>query len=51
MPDQPEARILIIEDEKAMVAGLQFNLEARGYRVSAVSGPSRARGIRPRSVR
>jgi len=35
MPDQPEARILIIEDEKAMVAGLQFNLEARGYRVSA----------------
>ena len=35
MPDPPEARILIIEDEKAMVAGLQFNLEARGYRVSA----------------
>jgi len=35
MQDPPEARILIIEDEKAMVAGLQFNLEARGYRVSA----------------
>ena len=35
MPDRDEARILIIEDEKAMVAGLQFNLEARGYRVSA----------------
>lgn len=35
MPDRPEARILIVEDEKAMVAGLQFNLEARGYRVSA----------------
>ena len=35
MPDQPGARILIIEDEKNMVTGLQFNLEARGYRVSA----------------
>jgi DNA-binding response OmpR family regulator len=35
MPDRPEARILIVEDEKAMVAGLQFNLEARGYRTSA----------------
>jgi len=35
MPDPPGARILIIEDERAMVTGLQFNLEARGYRVSA----------------
>jgi len=35
MPDRLEARILIIEDERAMVTGLQFNLEARGYRVSA----------------
>lgn len=35
MLDQPEARILIIEDERSMVTGLQFNLEARGYRVSA----------------
>ncbi len=35
MADQPQARILIIEDERNMVAGLQFNLEARGYKVSA----------------
>src|SRR5512136_2125604 len=28
-------RILIIEDERNMVTGLQFNLEARGYKVSA----------------
>jgi DNA-binding response OmpR family regulator len=27
--------ILIVEDEKAMVTGLRFNLEARGYRVLA----------------
>jgi DNA-binding response OmpR family regulator len=27
--------ILIVEDEKAMVTGLKFNLEARGYRVLA----------------
>ena len=30
-----QPRILIIEDERNMVAGLQFNLEARGYKVSA----------------
>ena len=30
-----QARILIIEDERNMVTGLQFNLEARGYKVSA----------------
>ena len=35
MTDQPQARILIIEDERNMVTGLQFNLEARGYKVSA----------------
>ena len=35
MSGNPDARILIIEDEKSMVTGLQFNLEARGYRVSA----------------
>jgi two-component system alkaline phosphatase synthesis response regulator PhoP len=35
MSGNTEARILIIEDEKSMVTGLQFNLEARGYRVSA----------------
>ena len=27
-------RILIVEDERNMVTGLQFNLEARGYKVS-----------------
>jgi DNA-binding response OmpR family regulator len=30
-----EPRVLIIEDERNMVTGLQFNLEARGYKVSA----------------
>jgi len=35
MTDQEQARILIIEDERNMVTGLQFNLEARGYKVSA----------------
>jgi len=35
MADQPQARILIIEDERNMVTGLQFNLEARGYKVSS----------------
>jgi two-component system alkaline phosphatase synthesis response regulator PhoP len=34
MTDQPQARILIVEDERNMVTGLQFNLEARGYKVS-----------------
>ncbi len=35
MTARPEARILIIEDEKNMVTGLQFNLEARGFQVLA----------------
>jgi len=35
MAARPEARILIIEDEKNMVTGLKFNLEARGYQVFA----------------
>lgn len=30
-----QPRILVIEDERNMVTGLQFNLEARGYTVSA----------------
>jgi len=34
MTDQPQARILVVEDERSMVTGLQFNLEARGYKVS-----------------
>ena len=33
MNTRPEAVVLIIEDEKSMVTGLSFNLEARGYRV------------------
>ena len=35
MAARPEARVLIIEDEKNMVTGLKFNLEARGYQVFA----------------
>lgn len=35
MAARPEARVLIIEDEKSMVTGLRFNLEARGYQVLA----------------
>ena len=35
MTARPEARVLIIEDEKNMVTGLRFNLEARGYQVLA----------------
>ena len=35
MAARPEARVLIIEDEKNMVTGLRFNLEARGYQVLA----------------
>ena len=33
MAARPEARVLIIEDERSMVTGLRFNLEARGYQV------------------
>ena len=35
MSPEAEAKIVIIEDEKNMVAGLKFNLEARGYQVLA----------------
>jgi two-component system alkaline phosphatase synthesis response regulator PhoP len=30
---QPEAKVLVVEDEKKMSQGLKFNLEARGYKV------------------
>jgi DNA-binding response OmpR family regulator len=33
MTGTADVTILIVEDERAMVAGLRFNLEARGYRV------------------
>jgi DNA-binding response OmpR family regulator len=35
MNSRSEARVLIIEDERNMVTGLRFNLEARGYQVEA----------------
>jgi DNA-binding response OmpR family regulator len=51
MAARPEARVLIIEDEKSMVTGLKFNLEARGYQVLAAydgeEGYRKAVGERP----
>jgi DNA-binding response OmpR family regulator len=35
MTGETEAKVLIVEDERTMVTGLKFNLEARGYRVLA----------------
>ena len=33
---QPRQRILVVEDEQHLLAGLRFNLEAEGYEVQAV---------------
>lgn len=33
MDSRPKAQVLVIEDEKNMVTGLKYNLEARGYQV------------------
>jgi DNA-binding response OmpR family regulator len=35
MTSEAAATVLIVEDERAMVTGLKFNLEARGYQVLA----------------
>jgi two-component system alkaline phosphatase synthesis response regulator PhoP len=37
MPDEPNPRILVIEDDESITLGLQMNLEAEGYRVTVAT--------------